>query len=126
MLAFDRERVLTNVRKATTEDLLDRVTAYRAGMEPEAVELIEEELRSRGVSADEVEALAERCRRRGVLLPDGTVARCSFCLRPAVSEGRGWHRVWGVLPLFPRRLRYCTEHLPASRMDPDADVDAGL
>ena len=35
------------------------------------------------------------------MLPDGTAVRCSFCHRPAVAEGWGWHRLWGVLPLFP-------------------------
>jgi hypothetical protein len=30
-MQFDPERVLVNVRNATTEDLLDRVTVYRAG-----------------------------------------------------------------------------------------------
>ncbi len=36
MLEFDAERVTRNVRDATSEDLLDRITVYRDGMEPAA------------------------------------------------------------------------------------------
>jgi hypothetical protein len=110
MFRFDPQRVLVNVRKATTEDLLDRVTAYRAGMEPEAIDIIEAELRQRGVGTDEIEAHAERCRRETLQLPDGTAVKCTFCHRPAVARGWGWHRLWGLVPLFPRSFRYCPEH----------------
>ena len=34
-MRFDVERVRQNVQQATTEDLLDRLTVYREGMEPE-------------------------------------------------------------------------------------------
>ena len=61
-LAFDRDSVLANVRQADTEDLLNRITAYRDGMEPEAVAMIEEELRERGVTAAEIAAHHERVR----------------------------------------------------------------
>jgi hypothetical protein len=111
MLAFNRECVLANVRNADTEDLLERVTAYRAGMEPEAIEMIEAELLERGVAAVEIAALEERWRLEGVLLEDGAVAKCSFCPRPAVKQGWGWHRLWGMLPLFPRQMHYCTDHV---------------
>jgi hypothetical protein len=110
MLPFDRERVLVNVRKATTEDLLDRVTAYRAGMEPEAVTIIEAELRERGVSREEITAFADVCRRDALKLPDGTAVKCSHCHRPAVVESWGWHWLWGLVPIFPRHFRYCPEH----------------
>jgi hypothetical protein len=109
-MRLDLERVKRNVHEADTEDLLDRVTVYRAGMEPEALELIEEELRARNVLAADVEAHAERRRREITLLPDGTAARCSFCERPALAEAWGWHRLWGVLPLFPRFYYYCDRH----------------
>jgi hypothetical protein len=112
MLGFDRERVLVNVRRATTEDLLDRVTAYRAGMEPEALDIIESELEARGVTPAEVAGHAERRRRDSIFLPDGVAAKCSFCHRPAVAEHWGWHCLWRVLPVFPRHFRYCDEHLP--------------
>ena len=56
-MLFDLERVKANVRQATTEDLLDRVTVYRAGMEDTALEVIEDELRARKLSAAEIDTL---------------------------------------------------------------------
>ncbi|HZT79341.1 MAG TPA: hypothetical protein VFA26_03915 [Gemmataceae bacterium] len=116
MLAFDAEKVRKNVERATTEDLLDRATAYREGMEPEALEIIEAELRRRGVTAADQN---EHARRH----PEGPVeaglpARCSSCPRPAASRGWGWHRLFGVLPLFPRPFWYCTEHQPGAKGRP--------
>ncbi len=111
-MLFDLERVTQNVRQATTEDLLDRATVYRAGMEPEALELIHDELRVRGITAGQIEAHAAQRRQQITLLADGTAVPCSFCHRPAVGEGWGWHRMWGVLPLFPRFFHFCDEHLP--------------
>jgi hypothetical protein len=114
MLEFNRKRVEANVRQATTEDLLDRATVYAAGMEPEALDLIEAELRRRGVTRANQEAHGERQRRQSHVPPEGApAARCSFCDRPAVERGWGWHRLWGVLPVFPRRFRYCARHAPA-------------
>jgi hypothetical protein len=111
-MLFDIERVKQNVRKATTEDLLDRVTVYRAGMEAQALEVIEAELRERGVTAQDIEDHDGQRRPETRLLPDGTVAKCTFCARPAVAEGWGWHRMWGILPLFPRFYHYCSVHRP--------------
>jgi hypothetical protein len=112
-MRFDAQKVLVNARQAGTEDLLDRVTVYRAGMEPEAVEIIEDELRRRGVGRDQVEAHADK-RQREILppLPDGTALKCSCCYRPAVVQGWGWHRLWGLLPVFPRYYSYCDQHRP--------------
>ena len=123
MLDFDPERVRENVRKATTEDLLDRVTVYRSGMEPEAIEIIEGELQDRRVYRDQIRAHAEQRAREVHFHADGTAVRCSFCYRPAVAEGWGWHwlrlTIWGkkrpVLPLMPRFYHYCSEHQPAPR-----------
>jgi hypothetical protein len=111
-MRFDAERVRADVREATTEDLLDRVTVYRAGMEPEAVDIIEAELRRRGVSS---EAIDNHHAERGTWVltgPDGTALSCSFCRRPAVVARRGWHRLFGLLPLIPRTLYYCQAHEP--------------
>ena len=118
MLSFNAERVRTNAQQATTEDLLDRITVYRAGMEAEAVDIIERELRGRGVNIDAIDAHAEQ--RRGETMPhgDGPATKCSFCDRPAVAEGWGWHwlawpprtRVRRLVPLFPCYFRYCAEH----------------
>jgi len=123
-MLFDLERVKANVRKATTEDLLDRVTVYRSGMEESALEVIEDELRARNVRSAEIQAHAERRGQETRLLPDGTAVRCSFCHRPAVAEGWGWHRLWGLLPLFPRFYHYCSEHRPDGQCGRAGDSDA--
>ena len=112
MVEFDLAQVRANVRAATTEDLLDRATVYRAGMEAEALPIIDEELHSRGVTPADIDAHAEKRRQETTLLPDGTAVRCSFCHRPAVAEGWGWHRLWGLWPVFPRYFHYCSEHRP--------------
>jgi len=117
-MRFDPERVLSNVRRATTEDLLDRITVYRDGMEPEAIDIIEEELRRRGTGHQEIEAHAARRGARMIQLDDGTAQPCSFCHRPAVEQRWGWHRLWGKLPLFPRLFWYCDVH--ARRSGPAA------
>jgi hypothetical protein len=106
----DPQRVLLDVRKSTTEDLLDRATAYRAGMTPEALEMIEAELRDRGVGPEQLAEHAERYRQEVLFLPDGTAARCSFCGRPAVARGWAMHRLFGRVPVFPRTFYYCKEH----------------
>ena len=111
-IEIDLNRVLVNARKSTNEDLLDRITVYRAGMEPAALRIIEEELVRREVTPEMI-AEHERIRRSETLMrPDGIVERCSFCHNPAVAEAWGWHRLWGKLPLFPRILRYCKNHRP--------------
>src|SRR5262245_41941652 len=109
---FDRERAKQTIATTETVELLDRITAYRPGMEPEAVSLIEEELVRRGVSSEDVLAHGEQLRRSAILLSDGTAASCSFCDRPAVTKSWSWHRVWNVLPLFPRPYYYCARHRP--------------
>jgi hypothetical protein len=108
-MELNLERVRKNVRNATTEDLLDRATVYRAGMEPEALEIIDEELAQRGVSAADVARHAQR-RSEALLLPDGTAVKCSFCHRPAIRRAWGWHRLLGRVPIFPRLFSYCEVH----------------
>lgn len=106
---FDPERVRENVQKATTEDLLDRVTVYRAGLEPEAVVIILEELKARGVTPEAVVAHEEK--RREVIADEGGIARvCAWCDRPAVVREWGWHRLYGKVPVFPRPFYLCEEH----------------
>ncbi|MFO0964023.1 MAG: hypothetical protein U0793_00365 [Gemmataceae bacterium] len=104
------DKVRANAAAATTEDLLNRVTFYRAGMEPDALEIIEGELRRRGVSEEEIARWGPKEGEPYVFLDDGTVAPCSFCRRPAVESGWSWHRLWGWIPIFPRVFRYCAEH----------------
>jgi hypothetical protein len=122
-MQYDREKVRENARKAETEDLLDRVTVYRAGMEPDALYVIEEELRRRGVTAADLDAHLRRREEAGLCDDGGLPARCSFCERPAVARGWGWHRLqarWlpaalrGRLPVFPRLFRYCAAHRPGA------------
>ncbi len=66
-MEFNIDRVRNNVRASTTEDLLDRATVYREGVEPEALPLILEELRARGVSP---EAVVAHEKQRGEVILD--------------------------------------------------------
>ena len=113
-MELDLHKVAAYVRRAETEDLLDRVTVYRDGMESAAVDLMENELARRGLSPDEI-AEHDRARRESaILLDDGTALRCSFCERPAVRRTWAWHRLWGYVPVFPRRFAFCEVHRPGS------------
>jgi hypothetical protein len=112
-LGLDLERVQANVRRAELEDLLDRATVFRTGMEPEALELIDAELRARGIDAAVVAAHRER-RAATLYEANGLAVKCGKCFRPAVARKWGWHRLWGVLPVFPRQLAFCAEHQPAA------------
>src|SRR5437660_1181056 len=102
-MKVDLERVRANVRRATTEDLLDRATVYRGGMEPEALEVIDAELRSRGVTPEDVAAHERRRGEEGLVRgAEGWPRVCAKCGRPATWEGWTWGRLWWLLPLFPR------------------------
>ena len=109
-MEFNLRRVAEFIRGADTEDLLDRVTVYRAGMEPAALDLMEGELDRRGVTRAAIAAYGEKQRAESIMLEDGTAMRCSFCDRPAVQRARGWHRLFGRVPLFPRMFAYCAFH----------------
>jgi hypothetical protein len=110
MLGFDLRRVAEYIRKADTEELLDRVTVYRDGMEPAALDLMEGELDRRGVTREQIAEHGESRRMTAIFRNDGTVVRCSQCDRPAVVRGWGWHRLFGRLPLFPAKFAYCSIH----------------
>ena len=109
---FDLGRIQANIRQADTEDLLDRITVWRADMEPEALGLIEEELRRRDVSPTQVDAHGDERRKHLVLPGDGRPTRCSRCFRPAVESVVGWHKIWGWVPVFRRHFGYCEKHRP--------------
>jgi hypothetical protein len=111
MLAFDEQKCLAELRHADTADLLDRVTAYRAGLEPRAIALIEQELHDRGVTAEEIDAANTTSQRECLFDATGIALPCSRCWRPAVAVIWRWHKLWGVLPLFPWRLRCCRDHI---------------
>ncbi len=106
---FDLKTVAAFIRKAETEDLLDRVTVYREEMEPAAVDLMENELWQRGLTREAVDAHAEQ-RAKTIRRGDGTIRRCELCDRPAVSYRWGWHKLYGKIPLFPCFLPRCEEH----------------
>ena len=109
-MQFDLKKVAEYIRKADTEELLDRVTVYREGMEPAALDLMEGELDRRGVTREQIAEHDAKQRASAIMLPDGTAMRCSFCDRPAVCQARGWHRLFGLVPIFPRVLAYCAFH----------------
>jgi hypothetical protein len=109
-MQFNLKRVAEYIRKADSEDLLDRVTIYRDGMEPAALDLMEMELDRRGVTRDDI-AEHDRTRRASALLrPDGTPVRCRFCDRPAIAKRWGWHRLFGRVPIFPMVFPRCELH----------------
>src|SRR5438309_1546269 len=109
-MKLNLERVRANVQQANTEDLLDHATVYRTGMEPEAVEVIESELRKRNNGATEL-ATYENNRKATVLTDEAGVAlKCMACHRPAVGRAWGWHRLWGWVPVFPRQMEWCEKH----------------
>ncbi|HEY1186025.1 MAG TPA: hypothetical protein VGE74_00150 [Gemmata sp.] len=125
-------------RSASTEELLDRVTVDREGMEPAALDLMEGELDRRGVTRAQIADHDAKFRTAAVRRPDGTARRCERCDRLAVVETRGWYR-WRArvpmlplllgradaplgfsVPLFPRLFAYCEAHRPAPDANPDA------
>ena len=109
-MKFDLKRVAEFIRKAETEDLLDRVTVYREGMEPAALDLMEGELDRRGVSREDIAEHDQARRETAIMLADGTALRCNYCDRPAVVRRWGWHRLWGRVPVFPRVFACCEAH----------------
>jgi hypothetical protein len=116
-MRLDLLRVVENVRRAATEDLLDRATVYRDGMEPEALEVIDAELRARGVGPEEL--AAHTAGRRTIPDALGLPLKCRRCRRPAAAFVWDWYRLWGLLPLFPRRSAYCDNHLPPNAQIPN-------
>jgi hypothetical protein len=123
MLQFDPEAVERNAHESTTEDLLDRLTAFRSGMEPEAIPIMERELERRGVDRVAIRQHAVENCDRVVLRPEGFAYRCSFCRRPAVLRRRGWHRLWGLLPVLPCVLNYCDAHAAMLQIEEDEDEE---
>lgn len=110
-MPFDPESVRANIRQASTEDLLDRITVYRSGMEPAALPIIEKELRRRGVDVERMESHAAECEPSVLYGADGLALSCSFCHRPAVVRRWSWlHLFWETVPLLPWRFRYCAVH----------------
>jgi len=115
MFELDVNRVRANVAKATTADLLERATIYRDGMEPAALDIIETELRRRGVSYQEQAAFGEAHEKAVLRHADGSPVRCHLCRRAAVGEHWDWWKWFGIVPVFPMRYPYCDRHTPVRR-----------
>jgi hypothetical protein len=109
-MRLDLRRIAEFIRRASTEELLDRVTIYREGMEPAALDLMEGELDRRGVTREYIAEHDGERRANAIMLPDGTALRCSFCCRPAIIQARGWHKLFGKVPIFPRLFARCAIH----------------
>ena len=120
-MEFNLKRVAEFIHNAKTEELLDRVTVYREGMEPAALDLMEGELDRRGVTRSEIAIHKQERLLTAILLPDGTALRCNFCSRPATTQARGWRKLFGRIPIYPSIFAYCTDHLRRGerRIEPD-------
>jgi hypothetical protein len=115
-MEFSLDRVRANVRNATTEDLLDRATVYRAGLEPAALPVILEELKARGLTPEDIVHHEET--RQGVMVDDaGTARLCARCRKPAVTREWGWHWMFDKLPIFPRPFYLCEDHRTGGEYD---------
>lgn len=109
-MELDLERVRASAKEADTEDLLNRVTVFRGGMEEAALEVLEEELRTRGVGAEEVREYANRMRPLVLWERPGLAARCHLCDSPATRLEWRWRRFLGLVPLFRRQVPCCPIH----------------
>ena len=85
MFKLDLDRVRANVGKAATADLLERVTVYRDGMEPAALDLIETELRRRGVSYQKQAEFGE-AHEKGVVAIETRMKRAFADVKPLRSQ----------------------------------------
>lgn len=103
-------KVETYARTATTEELLDRATIFRADHDPDALDLFERELRRRRVDPAVIERHGQERAETAIVRSDGTVARCEFCDRPAEITAWKWQRLWGKVPIFPRPMALCGHH----------------
>lgn len=107
---LDLKRVAENVRAADTDDLLDRITVYRSGMEPDAIDLIEAELADRGIDEREIQAHAGQSRTTAMFDRSGTAIRCTRCSAPAIGREWQFYRILGIIPVFPMWMDLCREH----------------
>jgi hypothetical protein len=125
-MELNLKRVAEYIRAAPTVELLDRVTVYREGMEPAALDLMEGELDRRGVTREEIAEHDAKMRETAIMLPDGTAMRCRLCDRPAIVQKRRWHRVFGLVPVFRQLFAYCEFHSkPKSEQKAEESEDCG-
>ena len=109
-MEWNEQKVLVNIRKSDTADLLNRITAYRPGMETEAIDMIEQELHRRGVTAAQIADHLETCKRECLFDVQGMALMCSRCRKPAVKRERGWYKLFWLVPVLPRSIYLCKEH----------------
>ena len=109
-MKLEIEAVAAWIRRAETDELLDRATVFRTEMEPEAVELILAELARRGLSKAEIDGQAADRLARAFTDAAGTVARCRFCGRPAVAVVWKWWRLFRIVPIVPLKMPACERH----------------
>ena len=107
------ERWRANAAESATDDLLDRVTVLRPGMELMALEIIEKELRSRGVTDEQVEEYRFKRENEVIWREPGLAWLCSYCARPAVAWEQEWIRLLWIFPIYPRPVRCCKVHQEA-------------
>jgi tRNA 2-selenouridine synthase SelU len=112
---LDVERVRENAARSSTEDLICRVTVFRAGMEPEALVVIEDELERRGVSRDELDRRWRELSASALRDAQGQPLRCAHCDRPAIARRREWWRLLRLIPLFPWDAPVCAAHSPGEQ-----------
>jgi hypothetical protein len=117
-MASNMDRIRENIQSASTEDLLDRVTAFRQGMEPEAVRIAERELANRGVTAEAIARHREGYRGKLLVDEDGLPYCCSQCHRPAEGHRVSWVRLFWLVPLFPILRKVCSKHLAEDSVSP--------
>lgn len=108
------KEIAAYTRRATTEELLDRVTIYRDGMEPAALDLMEGELDRRGVTRSQIAQHDAKQQAAALRHPDGSARRCEKCDRPAVNQHRRWHKLYGFIPVFRRTFYACEDHRPVT------------
>ena len=134
-MEFNLKRVAEFIRGADTEELLDRVTVYREGMEPAALDLMEGELDRRGVTREEIAEHDAKHRER-----DHASGRNCYAvqlLRPAGGErklglapdagsvcssaGRSGNIPFAFCSDFPRVFARCATHQKPPTTGPDAN-----
>ena len=111
MSESELEKVAEFSRTANTDELLDRVTAFRADHDSEAIRVFERELRNRGIGREELERRTVEMQETVLKTANGAAIHCYFCDRPATVRIVAWHRLWGKVPLFPRPMSVCGEHV---------------
>ncbi len=110
IMHLDLEKVRIYAKKADNRSLLDRVTVFRQGMEPAAIEIIKKELLERGISPADISQHESAYKDLVIRGPEGLPRLCKKCALPAICREWGWLKVFGFIPLLPWQHLYCEEH----------------